>query len=391
MQDLINKFEHVYIDAKAEDSALAERLRRLFPAERLSRVDSPPGPGGELSAREFARSKRLLFVTPFKGRFFKRCPGSRPGLSCCNYFVLNWGLQCDMNCSYCYLQSFINTNMLTIYSNLADAMAELRELGATMGEQALRVGTGETVDSLSLDPLTMYSRDLIALFRDYPKWTLEFKTKSDRVDQFLDCEHAGNVVVSWSVNPQHIIDHEEHGTASLAQRLQAAEKCLQKGYRLSFHIDPMIWHPDWRANYGGLIDAICSRFTPAQVPYLSVGALRFQPQQRAMMRERFGLKSYVTQAEMFPSSDGKLRYDSHLRQEMFQFVLERFRGHSTDWRVFMCMETPETWLKTTGDSPFKKPEMKDLFDPAVARAGQVAADRMADFKKPEAEKRPGCR
>jgi len=386
MQDLIHKFEHVYLDRASLGSELALRLHEIFPSDKITVVDSPPAEGGELSAREFERSKRLLFVTPFKGRFFKRCPGSRPGLSCCNYFVLNWGLQCDMNCSYCYLQSFINTPMLTIYSNIDDAISELRELGVSLGSQALRVGTGETVDSLSLDPLTLYSRKLIALFRDFPKWTLEFKTKSARVEQFLDEPHAGNVIVSWSVNPQHIVEREEHGTASLFERLAAAEKCLVKGFRLSFHLDPMIWHPEWQINYGELIDQIQARFTPENVPYLSVGALRFQPSQRAMMRERFGLKSYVTQAETFVGADGKQRYDSRLRQEMFQFVLDRFKKHSSEWRVFMCMETPETWVKTTGDSPFKRKDMHDLFDPSVLRS----AHHILDAKKPAEEMPPNC-
>jgi spore photoproduct lyase len=368
MQELTGKFEHVYVDAASAGSALAHRLMSLFPPEKISVVDEPPLRAGELSAREFSRSKRLLWVTPFKGKFFKRCPGSRPGLSCCNYFVLNWGLQCDMNCSYCYLQSFINTPMLTIYSNIEDAVSELRTIGIEMSTQALRVGTGETVDSLSLDPLTLYSHRLITLFRDFPNWTLEFKTKSDKVDQFLDVAHAGNVIVSWSVNPQHIVDSEEHGTAPLAARLDAAAKCLAHGHRVSFHIDPMIWHPEWRDSYAQLVDAIAGRFRPAEVPYMSVGALRFQPEQRGMMRERFGLNSYVTQAETFPGSDGKLRYDAGVRREMFQFVMERFRQHDPEWRLFMCMETPETWLKVTGQSPFKQKPLHDLFDTSVTRA-----------------------
>ncbi len=109
----------------------------------------------------------------------------------------------------------------------------------------------------------------------------------------------------------------------------------------------MIWHEEWCESYGLLVDEITRRFTPVQVPYMSVGALRFQPEQRGIMRERFGLNSYVTSAETFKSSDGKLRYDAKLRQEMFQFVMDRFKERSMDWRIFMCMETPETWLKTT--------------------------------------------
>jgi len=366
------KFDRVYIHEDSRASALASRVREVFAPEKIEFVTSRPFPKveGELSAAEFARSKRHLFLTTFKGKFFKRCPGSRPGLACCNYFVLNWGLQCDMNCSYCYLQTFINTPVLTVYTNLADALDELRALN--MSEHVLRVGTGETVDSLSLDELTLYSHDLITFFKDFPKWQLEFKTKSAKVEQFLNVEHSGNVIVSWSVNPQNIISSEEHLTASLDQRLAAAAACLAKNFKISFHIDPMIWHQEWRESYGTLVDAIARRFTPQQVPYMSVGALRFQPEQRGIMRERFGLKSHVTQAETFPSPDGKWRYDGTVRQEMFQFVIDRFRGHDPEWRIFMCMETPETWLKTTGSSPFKKNEMHDLFDRSVLTAARHA-------------------
>lgn len=384
MQDLITKFDRVFIHRESLGSPLAERVRTIFPLEKIEVVEARPfaEASGELSAREFSRSKRMLYICRYPGKFFKRCPGSRPGLACCNYFVLNWGLQCDMNCSYCYLQSFINTPLLTIYTNLDDALSELRAIGVEASDQVLRVGTGETVDSLSLDDLTLYSHRLIEFFRDYPKWNLEFKTKSAKVDQFLNVEHARNVIVSWSVNPQHIIEREEHGTASLSERLSAARRCADRDFRISFHIDPMIWHPEWRENYALLVDEISSRFTPEEIPYMSVGALRFQPEQRAIMRERFGLNSYVTSAETFPGSDGKLRYDANVRQEMFQFVLQRFREKDSRWRIFMCMESPETWLKTAGQSPFRDERMEDLFDhqviARVEKAAQIPAETLAN-------------
>ena len=64
------------------------------------------------------------------------------------------------------------------------------------------------------------------------------------MDQFIDLPSAGNVIVSWSINPDAVIEREEHGTASLTARFGAAEKCLARGYPIAFHIDPMIWHPD---------------------------------------------------------------------------------------------------------------------------------------------------
>lgn len=370
MEKLIQKFDKVFIETRSWNSTLAERLRLLFPPDKIEMTSERPfsQTGSRLSKQEFDRSKRHLYVTEFQGQFFKRCPGSGPGLACCNYFVLNWGQQCDFNCSYCYLQSFLNSPVTTLYSNLDQALKELRQLGQSLKDHNLRVGTGEVVDSLSLDPLTGFSKVLIDFFRNYPKWTLEFKTKSDLVDEVLKCEPSKNVILSWSVNPDYIVKNEEHGTASLSERLQAARRCLDRGFAVAFHIDPVIYHPEWKTNYGDLIHQITSSFQAEEVPYLSVGALRFQPEQRHLMRERFGMQSLALRHEMFPGKDGKLRYDQELRQEMFQWIIEGFKAQDPRWKLFLCMETPETWIGSQQQNPFKNEPLKDLFETQVLRA-----------------------
>jgi spore photoproduct lyase len=363
----IESFDKIYIDEKSWESKVALRIRSEFPTEKIKKVSAEPfkTKGPELSAEEFDRSKRNIYVTEFNGQFFKRCPGAtqKKTLTCCNYYVLNLGSQCNMNCSYCYLQSYLNSPTMKIFSNLDQALGELEEMASIHAQLPYRVGTGEVIDSLSLDEMTLYSRELIQFFKKYPKWTLEFKTKSDKVDQFLDLGPAPNVLVSWSINPPFVIDSEEHGTARFEERLLAAEKCVKNGFNLAFHIDPIIWHPEWKENYSFLVEEITRRFTPEQVKVVSLGALRFQPEQRHLMRQRFGMKSLVTSAEMFPSEGGKYRYDASLRHEMFQFILNKFRDHHLAWNLFLCMETPESWLNSFEQTPMQVPGLKELFRP----------------------------
>jgi spore photoproduct lyase len=366
-QEIIEKFDRVYILSNCVESKVAQRVLQSFPKNKVLIVDREPQSEvrGRLSAQQYSNSKRQLLVKPYPGKFFKRCPGAtqKTNLACCNYYVLNLGSQCDMNCSYCYLQSYLNSPYLQIYSNIEQALQELDEMAQTHGHLPYRIGTGEIIDSLSLDELTLYSSDLIEFFKKHPKWTLEFKTKSNRVNQFLNQSHAGNVVVSWSVNAEEIIAREEHGTASLQERLSAARACADKGFKVAFHIDPLIWHPQWKQNYLELCSQIQNQFTPEETHVLSVGTLRFQPEQRHMMRERFGMSSYVTQAEVFQSDAGKMRYDSSLRTEMYQVVKDSFARSSSKWRLFMCMETPENWIDSFQASPMQVENLKELFRP----------------------------
>lgn len=361
-------FNKIYIDASAADSEVSQRVQRLYPQELITFIDNEseiPKTSGYMNADEFNESKKTLLLTTFQGQFFKRCPGAsqKKTLNCCNYFVLNLGSQCNMNCSYCYLQSYLNSKITKIYTNIDQALQELKAIADEFPALPFRVGTGEIIDSLSLDQLTLYSRKLISFFKNYPHWTLEFKTKSKVVDQFLDIPGAQNIVVSWSVNPQYIISSEEHGTASLDERLFAAKKCRDQGYRIAIHIDPMIYHEDWKKNYSLLAEKIAQHFEAKDIQVFSIGSLRFQPEQRHLMRERFGFKSLVNQAEMFPSEGNKLRYDSHIRSEMFQFMQRKLKSLNPDFNIFLCMETPETWIKAFEKVPMQMPELKEFFRP----------------------------
>jgi spore photoproduct lyase len=366
IERLTSQFEQVLIDEASWDSAVAVRFRSLFRPELITKTKGEVfSHKGTLSKQQFEKSKKILWLNEFAGNFFKRCPGAtqKKTLSCCNYHVLNLGQQCNMNCTYCYLQSYLNVPATIVYTNIEKALTELAEMAELHPQQPFRVGTGEVIDSLSLDPLTLYSHSLIEFFKKYPQWTLEFKTKSSAVDQFLNQEHKGNVVVSWSINAAPIILNEELGTATQEERLSSARRCADRGFPVAFHIDPMIYYPDWKNGYAELVDKITSRFQPDEVHVISVGSLRFQPEQRHMMRERFGMNSWVTKAEMFPSEGDKLRYDSKLRMEMLNFTIQRFKNTSTAWKVFMCMETPENWLQSFNKVPNQIPELKEFFKP----------------------------
>ena len=364
---VLDHFEKIYIESSALETETARRACHLFPKKKIHVTDSFPFQKGVLSPDQIEQSKKILLLKNFKGSFFKRCPGARPKLLCCNYYVLNLGQNCEMDCSYCYLQSFINLPAVVIYTNVEDALEELRQIKKIHLNQYVRIGTGEQTDSLSLDDISLYSQKLVAFFRDCPYWQLEFKTKSHNIKNFENLEHAGNVTVSWSINPEEIASREEHGTSSLAERLFAAKRVMEKGFPVSFHIDPMIYHPEWKLTYGKMIQEITEQFSPEKVNHISIGALRFPQNQRATMRKRFTMESLICRGEFFKGRDGKLRYDNSLRREMFQFVFQSFKKHSSKWNIFLCMETPENWLNVMNATPMKIPTLKKDFNLKVTQ------------------------
>ena len=102
---------------------------------------------------------------------------------CCNYYVVNLSKNCIYDCSYCFLQDFLENNpLLTVFVNIEDILDELDTVFEANPSRFFRVGTGEAADSLALDNFIPHSKMLIPFFNKKKNAVLELKTKSESVE-----------------------------------------------------------------------------------------------------------------------------------------------------------------------------------------------------------------
>jgi spore photoproduct lyase len=305
---------------------------------------------------DFGAAKKKLLLTRHKGEFLKKCPGSE-GQVCCNYYVINFASNCSMDCSYCYLQEYLAQNpALKVFSNVDDLMAEAGDLLTKHPRFLFRIGTGEITDSLAVDPYIGFAREVVPFFAQQPNVLLELKTKSDCVEGLVGLDPKERVVVSWSMNPQRVIDADEHGTASLEERLRAARRCQEAGYRLGFHFDPMIEYPGWEDDYRRVVEQIFATVDWRRISWLSLGVLRQTPGLKRTMRERFARTELLT-GEQVPCPDGKLRYFQPLRVAMYRKMVSWIRRDAPTARIYLCMESKEVWEQVFGYAPSCEKEL----------------------------------
>ncbi len=275
-----------------------------------------------------------------KGKFIKHCPCTPDAISC-GYYNINLHTGCPYDCSYCILQAYLESPEPIFFTNFDELEKELQ--GIVVQQPALRIGTGELTDSLALDHLSHYSKKLLSLFENFPTAVFEFKTKSANVGHLLEIEKVPpNIVVSWSLNPQQIIEREELKTPSLTQRLQAMVAVQAKGYRVGIHFDPIIYCQEWKTFYEVLIKKIAAVIVPKQVAWWSLGALRFP---YALREHIFKHKnSHLFEGELIKGYDDKYRYFKPLRLEMFHFVISKIYQYiSKEVPLYLCMEDDEAW------------------------------------------------
>ncbi|MCK8603991.1 SPL family radical SAM protein [Desulfoferrobacter suflitae] len=350
-----NKPSKILVEEACRTSRLVEKLRRNLPAAQFEVVetisDSP------------LRDPRRLEVVQFRGRFLKSCPGTRHYF-CCGYQILHFGVQCSLNCTYCILQAYLNHPNLRIFGNQEDLFRELRQELATHRERLYRIGTGEFTDSLLVDPWTEFSRDLVPFFAKQPNAVLELKTKTDFIDNLRDLDHRGHTLAAWSLNAAPIRRREETAATTIKQRLAAAKKVAQWGYKLAFHFDPMIEYPGWREGYREVLDRLFSSVDTSRIVWISLGAFRFMPELKPIIQRRHP-GSTVIYGEFIRGLDGKLRYFRDIRVELYAWMVDRIREVDAHICVYLCMEGEDIWQQVFGFSPQERGGLPAMLDKAV--------------------------
>ncbi len=356
--------EIIYIEEGAADYAMTRRVLDHFPGVPTRQPPDLPAVMDDIrqsSVDVFGAAKRRLLLSRFKGSFLKKCPGISPGMVCCNYYVVNLITNCVYDCSYCFLQDFLQNNpLLTAFVNLEDLLAELDETLSAHPHHTFRVGTGELTDSLALDDFLPYSETLIPFFNQRSNAVLELKTKSDRIGNLLSLDPS-NIIVSWSINPPEIAEREEKGTPGTLKRLNAARQCAEKGYRIGFHFDPVILFPGWEAAYADLVDALLENVRPESIEWISIGGFRYRPNLKKVIKDRHEGTQLFTQ-EHLPSEDGKFRYLRPLRNRAFETLRRMLKDRAAEVNVYLCMETKEIWQGVTGKMPRSDKKLDQFFD-----------------------------
>ena len=312
-----------------------------------------------------AAPQKVLLLAQNRGRFLEPCPGTKKYL-CCGYTILNMGTGCPLDCSYCVLQAYLNNPFITLYVNLEDMWHELESSPHLKSDNVVRIGTGEYGDSLALEHVTDFVPEVAKFLKTQKSAILELKTKTTGIEPLLGLDHGNRIIISWSLNAQEVAQTEEAASASVIERIKAAKRLVQEGYRIGFHFDPLILYPGWEHGYQRIVDLMAQYIPPSSIVWVSMGALRFMPGLKAISMERFS-KTKIFAEEFITGLDGKMRYFQPLRIELFARMAHWLRQYAPDICIYLCMESPMVWKQSLGFAPASNAALKKMLDDRVKR------------------------
>jgi spore photoproduct lyase len=339
----------IYIQRHAGDSPYARRLLSAFPKLPVVEIEDKHSiPPEDLTMRS-------LYLHKAPAPTFGPCPGTK-GHLCCNYRTVDIYEGCPIGCSYCIMRSYLNFAPISINLAVEQEIEAIRQEAARHSDRQLRLGTGEVGDSLLYDALTGISGDLIQGLADLENVHLELKTKTARVDHLLDIERKGNAIIGFSVNPQ-LLASEQGWAAPMEDRIAAAHRAIEAGYRLALHFDPIIAVEGWETAYAQLISALAPLGRQmGKDAWISLGTIRFTPK----LRERMPDRPYLFD-EFVPGADGKFRYLQRRRRKVYRRLFNEL-APLFDAPIYLCMESEAVWELVYGQKPERISRLRDIFD-----------------------------
>jgi len=300
-------------------------------------------------------SRKYSFKTITKDGFgLGTCPVASEGTRCCNLLTLDAVESCGFDCSYCSIQSFYNQNQIGIDKDFKQKLQNL-ELDK---DKIYHIGTGQSSDSLLWGNRDGILDALFEFAKKYPNVILEFKTKSNNIKYLLENDVPKNIICTWSLNTQTIIDNEEHLTASLDERINSARALADKGVLVGFHFHPIVVYKNYLDEYKKIYDRLLDQFSSNEVVLISMGTLTFIKPVIKKLRER-ELKTKILQMP-FETINGKQSYTIEQKKEMFKHCYDSFRPWYGKVYFYMCMEAHSLWKDVFGYEYFSNNQFEDF-------------------------------
>ena len=199
---------------------------------------------------QYRSGKETMVVGKRKSLKFQTC---KPSAN----FQLPLVSGCMGRCEYCYLNTQLGDKpFVRVFTNIDEVLDRAKQYIEERLPAVTIFEGAATSDPIPLEPYTHALRKTIEFIGNEPKARFRFVTKFNDVDSLLDAKHNNHTEIRFSINTPKVIDAYEHYTASSQNRIEAAIKVANAGYKIGFIIAPVFIYDNWKEEYKELIKSI---------------------------------------------------------------------------------------------------------------------------------------
>ena len=283
------------------------------------------------SNKEFLKMKKNLIIGVRKTLKFV------PNYKVSDYLVPYTSSGCIASCMYCYLVCNYNKcSYLRLFVNREQMLDKIIKV-SNEAEKELTFEIGSNSDLILENTITNNLVWTIENFKKAKKGKLTLPTKFSFVDNLLNLNHEGRVIIRMSVNPEYIINNVEFGTSRLRDRIDAINKLADADYEIGILIAPVIFVENWKELYHNLIIELKEKLNEKAKKkiFFEIIFMTYSYVHNAINSEAFpnAIKIYDKNL-MNGRGRGKYAYKKELRAEGEEFFRTELNKYFKDNRIW---------------------------------------------------------
>ncbi len=343
-------FSYIYIEVDAESYPLSDEIRSSLPRAEVIPIHHYK----DVFDRPIANVPPALILAVKKDSFLYDGSQNCQAFGSPKAYYALPAMGCPFDCQYCFLKGMYPTANIVIFVNVDDCLTEIREKAK---EGPAQVSLSYETDLMAIDHLTGFVSKFAAFAPEVPELVLEIRTKAANLsllnssiltsksplvapERARDVQWTSafaptgakrrrdvggadrgvsNLIFSFTLSPQGIIDRFEKKTPGLSARIAAVKAAQEAGFAVRLCFDPMILTPGWRKMYTDFFDRIRAEVDFSNVRDVSVGSFRIPKDYLKNMRKNYG----ETEISLFPYTleDGTYTYGD-AEQELLKVALD---------------------------------------------------------------------
>lgn len=333
-------FSTIYLERAIEHHPRVERILKTLGASEYRLIDDYSQIWGRAKKPYLLKREKLnLFLAQKKGQKVRLAPDAYGVEGEPHYYFVH-AYNCIYECQYCYLQGYFSTPDLVWFINHEDIILEMQTVLNEGLKTHKRVWfhAGEFSDSLALSHLTHDLQCYYDFLLKNPQAFIELRTKSVNLRELKKLPPIPNLITSFSLSSDLHTRIYDLKTPSLKHRLEALRELSEQGYSVAIHLDPIIYHPEFKKHYHELIDQLDSMKIIDRLQYISLGVVRFTKEVFYEVTQNYPDSQLLKQPFIKPL-DGKIRYPLYMRKKILSEIYQILMQKSVDpAKVYYCME-----------------------------------------------------
>ena len=323
--------KHIYVEKTIRDHPRTLSILKKFPTNRVIECEHY-GQIFNKHNQSFRVQKQYpsLILAEKKNKRILPAPPSLEMDKPCYYF--SHMLNCVYDCRYCFLQGMFNSANYVIFINYEDFYSDILKISEE-NKRNVVFFSGYDCDSLALEPITEFANSFLPIFRGLRYSTLELRTKSTQIRSLLETEVLPNVICSFSLNPEEIINQFEHKTPSLQSRIKCIQKLSEAGWSIGLRFDPVVLTDNFKKIYSQAFNQIFSSIQVDKIESVTIGTFRVSSGQMKRM-----LKDYPKEwlyHTVTSKSDNRIGYAPQINQTIIAWCEEQLRLHLKNIPIYI--------------------------------------------------------